>query len=161
MRPTLGKEPAAEDANPVGYLSGDTGIGLAPFSYRLCVTPCLQTLRRLTIICLIRPAPARLMRFIRTSTPIRRPRLMGALICDDLRRRIRRLEVSFHHRRRAKAERAAKNNECEIPTHRRSSRTPQECTDRADMGVTAVTKQRFCLATMSALPPKSGHFRRL
>jgi hypothetical protein len=63
--------------------------------------------------------------------------------------------VSFHHRRSAKAERAAKNNECEIPTHRRSSRTPQKCTDRADMGVTAVTKQRFCLATMSALPPKA------
>ena len=56
MRPTLGKEPAAEDANPVGYLSGDTGIGLATFSYKLCVTPCLQTLRRLTIICLICPA---------------------------------------------------------------------------------------------------------
>ena len=32
MRPTLGKEPAAEEANPVGYLSGDTVIGLAPFS---------------------------------------------------------------------------------------------------------------------------------
>ena len=58
VRPTLGKEPAAEDANPVGYLSGDTGIGLATFSYRLCVTPCLQTLRRLTIICLICPALA-------------------------------------------------------------------------------------------------------
>ena len=53
MRPTLGKEPAAEDANPVGYLSGDTGIGLAPFCYKLSLTPCLQTLRRLTIICLI------------------------------------------------------------------------------------------------------------
>jgi hypothetical protein len=56
VRPTLGKEPAAEDANPVGYLSGDTGIGLAAFSYNLCVTPCLQTLRRLTVICLICPA---------------------------------------------------------------------------------------------------------
>jgi hypothetical protein len=53
VRPTLGKEPAAEDANPVGYLSGDTVIGLATFSYNLCVTPCLQTLRRLTVICLI------------------------------------------------------------------------------------------------------------
>ena len=31
MRPTLGKEPAAEEANPVGYLSGDMGIGLATF----------------------------------------------------------------------------------------------------------------------------------
>ena len=77
---------------------------------------------------------------------------MGALICDDLRRRIRRLKVSFHHRRSAKAERAAKNNECEIPTHRRSSLAPEKCTDKADMGVTAVTKQRFCLATMSAPP---------
>ena len=53
MRPTLGKEPAAEEANPVGYLSGDTGIGLATFSYKLCVSPCLHSLRRLTIICLI------------------------------------------------------------------------------------------------------------
>jgi hypothetical protein len=56
VRPTLGKEPAAEDASPVGYLSGDTGIGLATFSYNLYVTPCLQTLRRLTFICLICPA---------------------------------------------------------------------------------------------------------
>jgi len=32
VRPTLGKEPAAEEASPVGYLSGDTGIGLATFS---------------------------------------------------------------------------------------------------------------------------------
>ena len=53
MRPTLGKEPAAEDANPVGYLSGDTGIGLATFSYNLSITSCLQTQRRLTIICLV------------------------------------------------------------------------------------------------------------
>ena len=51
-----GKEPAAEEANPVGYLSGDTGIGLAAFSYKLCVAPCLQTQWRLTIICLICPA---------------------------------------------------------------------------------------------------------
>jgi len=56
VRPTLGKEPAAEDANPVGYLSGDTGIGLAIFLYRLSTTSCLQTHRRLTIICLICPA---------------------------------------------------------------------------------------------------------
>jgi hypothetical protein len=42
VRPTLGKEPAAEDANPVGYLSGDTGIGLATFSYKLSMTSCLQ-----------------------------------------------------------------------------------------------------------------------
>ena len=35
MRPTLGKEPAAEEANPVGYLSGDTVIGLAAFLYAL------------------------------------------------------------------------------------------------------------------------------
>jgi hypothetical protein len=32
VRPTLGKEPAAEEASPVGYLSEDTGIGLATFS---------------------------------------------------------------------------------------------------------------------------------
>ena len=57
MRQNSGEEPAAEDANPVGYLSGDTGIGLATFSYKLCVTPCLQTLRRLTIICLICQLP--------------------------------------------------------------------------------------------------------
>jgi hypothetical protein len=56
-RPTLGKEPAAEVANPVGYLSGDMGIGLATFSYNLSVTRCLQTLRRLTIICVIAGAP--------------------------------------------------------------------------------------------------------
>jgi hypothetical protein len=53
-----GKESAAEDANPVGYLSGDTGIGLATFSYRLSMTRCLRTQRRLTIICLIGPATA-------------------------------------------------------------------------------------------------------
>ena len=29
------------------------------------------------------------------------------------------------------------------------------------MGVTAVTKNRFYLALMSAFPPKNGHFRRL
>jgi hypothetical protein len=56
VRPTLGKEPAAEEANPVGYLLGDTGIGLATFSYNPSMTSCLQTLRRLTIICLISPA---------------------------------------------------------------------------------------------------------
>jgi len=56
VRPTLGKEPAAEEANPVGYLSGDTGIGLATFSYKLSMTSCLQILQRLTIICLIFPA---------------------------------------------------------------------------------------------------------
>ena len=39
----FGKEPAAEEANPVGYLSGDTGIGLATFSYKLSMTRCLQT----------------------------------------------------------------------------------------------------------------------
>jgi hypothetical protein len=58
VRPTLGKEPAAEDANPVGYLSGDTGIGLATFPFKLSMTSCQQTLRRLTIICLICPALA-------------------------------------------------------------------------------------------------------
>jgi hypothetical protein len=58
VRPTLGKEPAAEEANPVGYLSGDTGIGLATFSYKLSRTSCLQTPRWLTIICLICPATA-------------------------------------------------------------------------------------------------------
>ena len=58
MRPTLGKEPAAEEANPVSYLSGDTGIGLATFPYKLSMTRCLQTLRRLTINCLICPATA-------------------------------------------------------------------------------------------------------
>jgi hypothetical protein len=31
VRPTLGKEPAAEDANPVGYLSGDTGDRVSYF----------------------------------------------------------------------------------------------------------------------------------
>jgi hypothetical protein len=58
VRPTLGKEPAAEDANPVGYLSGDTGIGLASFSYNRSIASCLHALRRLTIICLIWPATA-------------------------------------------------------------------------------------------------------
>jgi hypothetical protein len=53
VRPTLGKEPAAEDANPVWYLSGDTGIGLATFFYKLSMTSCLQIPYRLTIICLI------------------------------------------------------------------------------------------------------------
>ena len=36
-----GEEPAAEAANPVGYLSGDTGIRLAAISYKLSMTPCL------------------------------------------------------------------------------------------------------------------------
>jgi hypothetical protein len=39
-----------------GTCRGTRGIGLATFSYKLCVTSCLQTLRRLTIICLICPA---------------------------------------------------------------------------------------------------------
>ena len=41
-------------------MSGDTGIGLATSSYKLRVTPCLHTLRRLTIICLICPATVEL-----------------------------------------------------------------------------------------------------
>jgi len=69
VRPTLGKEPAAEDASPVGYLSGDTGIGLATFSYNLCVTRCLQTMQRLTIICLIRSATAELSPRYRAAQP--------------------------------------------------------------------------------------------
>ena len=43
---------------------------------------------------------------------------MGALICDDLRRRVRHLKVSFHHNHGANAKRAANNKECEIPSHR-------------------------------------------
>ena len=50
---TLGKEPAAEVANPVGDLSGDTGIRLATISYKLCMTRCLQTMGRFTLNCLI------------------------------------------------------------------------------------------------------------
>ena len=56
MRPTLGERAGRGIANPVGDLSGDTGIGLATFSYKLFMTGCLQTLRRLTYICLICPA---------------------------------------------------------------------------------------------------------
>jgi hypothetical protein len=58
VRPTLGTEPAAEEANPVGYLSGDTGIGLATFSYKLLMSRCLQTVRHFTFNCLICPATA-------------------------------------------------------------------------------------------------------
>jgi hypothetical protein len=68
VRPTLGKEPAAEEANPVAYLSGDMGIGLATFSYKLSMTSYLQTVRRLTINCLICPA---------TSQPCEPPAVIG------------------------------------------------------------------------------------
>jgi hypothetical protein len=44
---------------PVGYLSGDTGDRVSLFLYKLCATPCLQTPRRLTIICLICPTASR------------------------------------------------------------------------------------------------------
>ena len=122
MRPTLGKEPAAEDANPVGYLSGDTGIGLATFSYNLSITSCLQTPRRLTIICLICPAVARrsMPRRFRLAWSILALRLLGALICRQLQRSARHLMVSFHHARDAYGERAANDKECEIPSHCRS-----------------------------------------
>jgi hypothetical protein len=50
--------------------------------------------------------------------------LMKALKCDDLRRRVRHLKVRFHHSHGAKCERAAKNNECDIPGHRRTPHFP-------------------------------------
>jgi hypothetical protein len=78
-----------------------------------------------------------------------RPRLMGTVICDDLRHRLRNQKVSFYHSHGANAESATKNKECEIPSHRCSLARLKECTDRADRGVTAVTKHRFYLA-----PPK-------
>jgi REP element-mobilizing transposase RayT len=45
------------------------------------------------------------------------PRLMCALICEDLRRRVRHLKVSFHHSHDANGERAPNNKECQVPTH--------------------------------------------
>jgi hypothetical protein len=39
-----------------GTCRGTRGIGLATFSYKLSMTGCLRTMRRLTIICLICPA---------------------------------------------------------------------------------------------------------
>ena len=39
-----------------GTCRGTRGIGLATFSYKLSMTSCLQTVWRLTIICLICPA---------------------------------------------------------------------------------------------------------
>jgi hypothetical protein len=54
-----------------------------------------------------------------------RPRLMGALICEDLRRRIRHLKVSFHHSHGPNTECAANNKECEIPNHPCSLRQPK------------------------------------
>ena len=72
---------------------------------------------------------------------------MGALKCDDLRRRVRNLQVRFGHSHSANNERAGNNEECEIPSHRCSlPYSASKCTDSADMGVTAVTKHRFCLA---------------
>jgi hypothetical protein len=81
---------------------------------------------------------------------------MQDLQCDDLRRRVRHLKVRFHHGRGAKCEGAAKNNERDIPGHRRTPHFPVPTLPiERDMGVTAVTKHRFYLASVPALPPKT------
>src|SRR5580704_340430 len=80
---------------------------------------------------------------------------MKALKCDDLRRRVRHLKVRFHHSHGAKCEGAAKNNECDIPGHRRTPHFPcHSLPIERDMGVTAVTKHRFYVVSVPTLSPK-------
>jgi hypothetical protein len=91
-----------------------------------------------------------------------RPRLMGALICHNLRRRVRHLKVSFHHTHDANSERAANNKECQIPSHRCSLLGISEL--RRHSGHGCDRRHETSLLSRSDVPPyspKRRHFRRL
>src|ERR1700680_981310 len=82
------------------------------------------------------------------------PRLMGALICDYLRRRVRHLKVSFRHNHGANAKRADKNKECEIPGHRYSLLSARRMQRQSGQVCDRGHKTSFYLA-----PPKQTAMR--
>jgi hypothetical protein len=90
------------------------------------------------------------------------PRLMSALICHDLRRRVRHLKVSFHHTHDTNGERAANNKECQIPSHRSSLLNTARVRRHSEHGCDR--RHETSLLSRSDVPPyppKGRHFRRL
>jgi hypothetical protein len=87
------------------------------------------------------------------------PRLMDAMICDDLRRRIRHLKVSFHHGHGTKAERAAKNEECEIPNHRCSLPSGPKMRRQSGHGCDGSHETLLLSRPRYRHYPQSGYFR--